>query len=640
MASIDSRHVHSSSGGMTAMAAGVPSLFYMQQMFWAFVGTAIGVATIANVLNMIIFRQRISASRQNIATPSKPSSLIFRSHASLSAIVREYSNYSFPVLFRNTRIYLPPLGGITIMLGYMVLIVVCTLYAFNTNDILQWEDIGYRAGFIAVAQLPLIVLIAGKRNIIGSLTGVGYERLTWLHRWVARTLFLTVLIHAGFWLSEWGKYDYIMVKIQEDPITQKGIAAGAILLWLMVSSVAPIRGLSYEFFVVQHVISWLGFIATIYLHVPAENQKWVWMPLAIWAFDRVARAVLVTYANLSLFHKNSSGVLSCRATFEPLDENHTRITINNPPVTWKAGQHMFLACHVVAPLSSHPFTIASLPEDGKMEFIVRAKKGATKRFFKYAVKAYPSLPTSVSPKKAGRSVLIDGPYARVRPLRQFDSLVLVAGSTGATFTMPLLRDVVQQWMGIGSSQRFSLEPPAGAVTRHIRFIWVVKKTSSINWFSSQLDNVVKNVETLRNQGHDIAVDISIYVTSDEGLTSSQSSITGVLNTQSAAQASPEYDEKDVITQRLSSASSSISFEKQNQVVDTRISIISGRPEVSNIIRKTAELALGEMAVVVCGPPGLVQCTRNAAVAISDERGVHKGTGAQGIYVHAETFGYA
>jgi len=47
-----------------------------------------------------------------------------------------------------------------------------------------------------------------------------------------------------------------------------------------------------------------------------------------------------------------------------------------------------------------------------------------------------------------------------------------------------------------------------------------------------------------------------------------------------------------------------------------------------------------MAVVVCGPVGLVQGARNAAVAISDERGVHKGTGAQGIYVHAETFGYA
>ena len=76
------------------------------------------------------------------------------------------------------------------------------------------------------------------------------------------------------------------------------------------------------------------------------------------------------------------------------------------------------------------------------------------------------------------------------------------------------------------------------------------------------------------------------------------------------------------------------------MADSRISVLSGRPHVSNIIRKTAEYALGEMAVVVCGPPGLIQSTRNATVQISDDRAVHKGTGAQGIYVHAEAFGYA
>ena len=75
-------------------------------------------------------------------------------------------------------------------------------------------------------------------------------------------------------------------------------------------------------------------------------------------------------------------------------------------------------------------------------------------------------------------------------------------------------------------------------------------------------------------------------------------------------------------------------------MDNRISILSGRPDVSEVIRGTAECALGEMAVVVCGPQGLVQRTRNAAAAVSDDRGVHKGTGAQGIYVHAETFCYA
>jgi hypothetical protein len=51
-------------------------------------------------------------------------------------------------------------------------------------------------------------------------------------------------------------------------------------------------------------------------------------------------------------------------------------------------------------------------EDGKIEFVVYAKKGGTKRFLKYAEKTYPSLPTSAGPKVA-RTVLIDGPYSRM-----------------------------------------------------------------------------------------------------------------------------------------------------------------------------------------------------------------------------------
>jgi len=651
------------------MAAGVPGLFYMQQIFWAFVGTAIGMTVVANGLNKLLYHQRISAARDN-PTAAKPNSLFFRIHATIAAVVREYGYYSLPVTIRKTQIYFAPLGPSTILIGYLVLIIVCCFYGFNTEDVLQWEDVGYRAGYIAICQLPLIILLAAKRNFIGYFTGLGYERLAWLHRWIARALLFTVVIHAGFFLREWGKYDYIMIKIKADPITQKGIAAAGVLLWIIVSSVAPIRGLSYEIFVIQHILSWLGLVAATYLHVPKENQVWLWIPFAFWAFDRLVRVVYLAYNNLAVFHPNSSGFLACKATFEPLDDNHTRVTISDPPVKWEAGQHLFLACHVVAPLSSHPFTISSIPSDGKIEFVVRAKKGATKRFFKYAEKSYPSGQNST--RNSGRSVLIDGPYSRIRPLRQFDSVVFIAGSTGSTFTVPLMRDTVQQWKGLGQSRKSHFDPPPGAVTRYVRFVWVVKQSSAINWFASELDHAIRDVENLRHDGHYVGLDISIYVTCDDNMTSGQASTR-------CSSTSLEVDEKRLITSEVrgypskechcrkllkdenaivpvcdcgsvsttraaNSRTSSYytnSFENsRSSIVDNRISILSGRPDVSEVIRGTAECALGEMAVVVCGPQGLVQRTRNAAAAVSDDRGVHKGTGAQGIYVHAETFGYA
>lgn len=45
-------------GGGTSGSGDAPSYFYMQQMYWAVVGSVIGVATVGNVLNKIIAAQR------------------------------------------------------------------------------------------------------------------------------------------------------------------------------------------------------------------------------------------------------------------------------------------------------------------------------------------------------------------------------------------------------------------------------------------------------------------------------------------------------------------------------------------------------------------------------------------------------
>lgn len=53
----------------------------------------------------------------------------------------------------------------------------------------------------------------------------------------------------GFWFAEWIKFDYVSIKFKEDHLTQRGMAAFGVLCWLVLSSVAPIRGLAYELFV-------------------------------------------------------------------------------------------------------------------------------------------------------------------------------------------------------------------------------------------------------------------------------------------------------------------------------------------------------------------------------------------------------
>lgn len=44
--------------GHMSMSPGVPDPFYLQRMYWAVVGSAIGAATVVNLYNYFLSRQR------------------------------------------------------------------------------------------------------------------------------------------------------------------------------------------------------------------------------------------------------------------------------------------------------------------------------------------------------------------------------------------------------------------------------------------------------------------------------------------------------------------------------------------------------------------------------------------------------
>ena len=607
----------------------------------------------------------------------------------------------------------PTLGRAVLVLGEMVLVIVLCFYKLDPSNQWQWEDIGYRTGFIASAQLPLVILLAGKNNIIGFLTGVSYEKLNWLHRWVSRILFLNATIHMGFWFTDWARYDYIKVKLRTDVITQRGFAAWCILFWIVLSSMAPIRRWNYEFFVVQHIVTSVGFLVAVFLHLPAEVKMYVWIAIGLVIFDRFIRTLYGVYSNLSIFHpdKSRNGIWTCQATFQPLGSDATRIKINNPPIQWKAGQHVFLSCHGISPLQSHPFTIASLPEDGQMEFLAKRRRGATNRFFVHAEK-YQNLPLKLvkAPLNPMISVLIDGPYGRIRPLQQFDSICFIAGGIGSTLTMPLMRDIVARWKG---DTLRGWNKPAGAATRSIQYIWIIRSREQYSWFATQLRGVAEDVEHLRTTDRDVAVEMSVYITCDTTLTEDQRRATirssdechqmsalgsekaqepaATVETMSAdrtgqqnfafqtclerktccctkviedeafeANSSPKRECSCNDPQPELAASTGLAYSADSSSdrstkstsplastakplhtsdVHPSINVLTGRPHPKNLIRKSLEHALGESAVVVCGPQSLIHDVRQNVVILSDERAVHKGTGAQGVYLHVEVYDY-
>ena len=696
--------------GSMDMGDGVPSLSSMQSTYWTFIGAAIAFATLMNVYNKVLCRQRLAAAARQTPEPAKPKNTLPRVFATMTALYRETTYAKLPRCHVwGVPLGFPSLGPALLVAAQVVLVLVLSFYKLDVRDQWSWEDLGYRTGYVTAAQLPLVYILSGKNNLIGLLTGFGYEKLNWLHRWTARVLLLSATIHLVFWFESWARWRYIAVQLGKDPITQRGFAAWCILVWIVLSSSGPLRRVSYEVFVVQHIVTMAGFSAAVYLHLPNDLKLLIWISIAFAIFDRVLRASTVLYNSLSIFHPHAGGnsVWASRAHLEPLSEGYTRVTIQDPAISWRPGQHVLLSCHSVVPLQSHPFTISSLPADKIMQFIIQTRSGGSHRFSKHALKGL-QLPVSKASTEIRYSVAVEGPYGRVRPLQQFDTLVFLAGGVGCTFTVPLMRDVVRSWQQ-ASDQRIKpsnfWNKPAAAATRFIHFVWVLKSRDQISWFRSALSQAAEDVATLRARGHDVELEISIYLTCDGWLESKHNHLPCGPTTTSHPQKIPVKNvgkNRELISESVPARSArmtcdsnglcccrtivregsqdaiahctcsqSLSFasraarqendqsssqsssgndpasrasltapssgESGAESLHQSIVVQTGRPHTRTIIRTALEQAGGETAVVVCGPTGLVEDVQTSVVCLSDQRAVHKGTGAQGIYLHTEEF---
>lgn len=670
---------------MGSMGGGMnmPTYAEIQQYFWIFTGSLIAFATLLNVLNFILFRQRLSS------LSARPRSIWAVSYATATAITRELSHASLPVYhFRSIKLRTPPLGPSFLVLAWLTAILVFCFYGYDTMNQRQWEDIAYRVGSLAIAELPLIFLLSGKQNLIGYVVGSSYERLNWLHRWVSRIFWITVTIHMSFWFRSWARYDYILRKLEIDRLTQTGFACWVILTAIVLVSFLPVRKLSHEVFYILHIILVAGLMGAIYLHL--ENSRiYFWVSIIIFFVDRLLRICVSAWANLPFLHGKGQ-VWANAATLTPLPGNITRVSISQPVINWQPGQHMLVSCHSLVPLQAHPFTASSLPSDGKLEFLVQAQRGGTRHFNKWATKNH-LLPTTTTSQT--KYIGLEGPYGQHRPLHQFDSVVLFAGSTGASFTVPLMRDIVQRWT--------SNTP---TVTRHIKFVWVIKAQNRLCWFQDVLERAIQDVSDLRSRhSRDVQLDIAVYVTCDEELEATlstpavcsppQHGEAEITTTTSDPTAASGLFEKKVATSPVveitsekkggctpdggcccklpaneddgiepattasccccgpadsssSAGSSSDSYTekittaaKKSPLESSLVKLHVGRPRIRPIIRNVLEDAEGESAVVSCGPVGLQDDVRRSVVGLSDERAVHKGTGAQGVYLHLEGFGY-
>lgn len=524
------------------------------------------------------------------------------------------------------------MGRILVLLVYWAVIIYMATAGAIVKDAYFWERIGFRNAWVTVTQIPFLYLLASKSSILGMIAGSSYERLNWLHRWVARTMFVTATIHGFHFWSEYQQAGIVSYMIQMMPMIKYGFAAWGLLLWANVSGFSPLRHLNYELFIAQHMLTWIVFLYVVYVHIPAYAQYNVWFAIAALCFDRFYRTVLLVWQNVK-FRPNKSQCkggqrIGHQAQIRAVGEDITVITIKDVHFSWRAGQHLYLWMPKIGKSDHHPYSIASAhPLPGtcicnSVQLVVRKHKGFSRRLHNHAKKL------QTSGTKEDLTAFVTGPYGLPPRWDIYETLVLISASTGASFTLPILESVLQSTEG-------------SLCIRRIDFLLAAKKGDEIDYYIQRLHEMI-------DRAADVGIELKVQVHVTQGppiptlthRTDTTEKMAGAISSSSEV---PSPSNRGSVKSEVGS----VDIEKHAAQAggrrgssasnDSHVHQSSSRPNIEAFIRDPVEATGGETSVVVCGGKSLVARARNCVARLSDERAVHKGTGAQGIHLHVEEY---
>jgi len=339
----------------------------------------------------------------------------------------------------------------------------------------------------------------------------------------------------------------------------------------------------------------------IYFHLAGQGLSYygAWPSMIIWGLDRFIRIVYLATFNFAYLNpwssKNRKKELD--AVVEVLSSRFIRVTLHRSRhFHWRPGQNVYLSFPSVStfPFESHPFTISTIDDnstsgDSMLVFLLRVQSGFTQKLLKAAS----------SDKKY--KAFLNGPYGSPPLLVGYQTVILIAGGSGVTFTLPLFLDILRRGRaGKNACQK-------------ILFVWVIRNIDDIHWIASDLASALKNVPP------SILVTVKLYITGTS------------TDIQKLDESLKESGSVMVIPDDRSSTSRSYSNIFQSPFVEFH----QGRPNLKPLISKEIDEATGSISVNVCGTHSLANTAR---AAVRSPRPMDILRGGPTVSFHVESFG--
>ncbi|KAJ0414791.1 ferric-chelate reductase [Aspergillus carlsbadensis] len=429
----------------------------------------------------------------------------------------------------------------------------------------------HRFGVMAVVNLVLLVLCAGRNNPLISLLGIPYDTFNLLHRWLGRIVVLQALAHVLAWcIPKAGEVSWngVGAALRESTFLRNGLVAACLFTALLLHSPSPIRHAFYETFAHMHLVIAAVSFAFLWMHLKGRAaQSYLLGAIILWALERGIRVLRILYRGW--------GVNPTTATIEVIPGEAVKVTLRIPqPWSVSPGQHVFLCIPSIGWWTFHPFSICWADdsikaqqeeedeEDGAIRLtrkaetvtlLIRRRTGFTDKLFQRARRAMDCQLTLAA--------CIDGPYGggiSTNSMESYGTVLLFAAGIGITHQMPFIRHLVHGYAnGI-------------AAVRRLVLVWVVRTPEHLDWVRDWIQKIFSM------QGCAEVLVLRIFVTLP-------------------------CDIKEV--RWLEDVPAGI------------LDIHGGRPDVGLLIRKEDARQIGAMGVLVCGTGSFSDDVRAACRAV-------------------------
>ncbi|EME87388.1 uncharacterized protein MYCFIDRAFT_108114, partial [Pseudocercospora fijiensis CIRAD86] len=428
-----------------------------------------------------------------------------------------------------------------------------------------------RFGIVGGSQLPFHYLLSLKSpySPIQLLTGASHESLISIHQILGKIITILFWCHATLYVAFFIIKSLLAAKIQEFYI-MCGIFATLGFTAIGTTALKPVRDWSYRVFYITHVSLATILLPALYFHV--EHIR-----------PYIYETVLVYVVNVGLRFISTR---SHDASIKQVSENLVEISI---PLAkgagrWQPGQHAYVSLRgnpALRTFRSNPFTVASLPPiDGKLRFLARILDGNTAKLVR---------------NSPGSKVSVEGPYGVAThgaALLSCDRVLFVAGGVGATFIVPLYRQLLSD-----------LSPSKGSYRRQkVSFLWVARSMADVSW-----------AVPADSEKEGFTERLTVFLTQDsEGhatTTSDGFAIGGDEDDGAPGEEGIELEErKNLLAEGGDEKKGGVNAGGDNAT--NGLSLRVGRPDVAQAVQDVFTQGRTErVGVVVCGPRGLSRNVR-------------------------------